>query len=139
MARVAFIGLGGMGSRMARRLVEAGNELTVWNRTRERAGALGAVVAATPAEAVAGAEVAITMVADPAALAAVTEGPEGLAAGARQGTTVIEMSTVGPAAIRRLAQVLDADLLDAPVLGSLSEAEAGTLTVFVGGDVRTRA
>lgn len=134
MARVAFIGLGGMGSRMARRLVEAGNELTVWNRTRERAGALGAVVAATPAEAVAGAEVAITMVADPAALAAVTEGPEGVAAGARQGTTVIEMSTVGPAAIRRLAQVLDADLLDAPVLGSLSEAEAGTLTVFVGGD-----
>ena len=74
------------------------------------------------------------MVADPPALQAVTEGADGVAAGAGEGTTVIEMSTVGPAAIERLASVLEADLLDAPVLGSLSEAESGSLAIFVGGD-----
>ena len=134
MARVAVIGLGGMGSRIARRLLGAGHELTVWNRTREKAEALGALVAASPAEAASGAEVVITMVADPPALAAVTEGLEGVAAGADEDTSVIEMSTVGPAAIERLRSVLRADLLDAPVLGSLSEAESGTLSIFVGGD-----
>jgi 3-hydroxyisobutyrate dehydrogenase/2-hydroxy-3-oxopropionate reductase len=74
------------------------------------------------------------MVADPPALAAVTEGPEGVAAGAGEDTTVIEMSTVGPEAIEQLRSVLRSDLLDAPVLGSLSEAESGTLSIFVGGD-----
>lgn len=134
MTRVAVIGLGEMGSRVARRLLDAGHDLTLWNRTRERAEALGVRVADTPAQAVAEAEVAITMVADPTALAAVTEGPEGVAAGVQAGATVIEMSTVGPAAIERLAGVLDAELLDAPVLGSVSEAVAGTLSIFVGGD-----
>ena len=133
MAKVAVIGLGGMGSRLARRLIDAGHELTVWNRTREKAEPLGVPVADSPAEAAARSDVVITMVADPPALAAVTEGPEGVAAGADEGTTVIEMSTVGPAAIERLASVLRADLLDAPVLGSLSEAESGTLSIFVGG------
>jgi 3-hydroxyisobutyrate dehydrogenase-like beta-hydroxyacid dehydrogenase len=134
VARVAVIGLGGMGSRIARRLLDAGHELTVWNRTREKAEALGATVAASPAEAASEADVVITMVADPPALAAVTEGPEGVAAGADEDTSVIEMSTVGPAAIERLRSVLRAELLDAPVLGSLSEAESGTLSIFVGGD-----
>ena len=134
MARVAVIGLGGMGSRIARRLLDAGHELTVWNRTREKADALGTPVAASPAEAAAQAEVVITMVADPPALAAVTEGPEGVAAGADEDTTVIEMSTVGPAAIERLRSALRANLLDAPVLGSLTEAESGTLSIFGGGD-----
>jgi 3-hydroxyisobutyrate dehydrogenase-like beta-hydroxyacid dehydrogenase len=133
VARVAVIGLGGMGSRIARRLLDSGHELTVWNRTREKAEALGAPVAASPAEAASEAEVVITMVADPHALAAVTEGPDGVAAGAGEGTTVIEMSTVGPAAIERLASILRGPLLDAPVLGSLSEAESGTLWIFVGG------
>ena len=75
------------------------------------------------------------MVADPAALAAVTEGPSGVAAGAGASTTVIEMSTVGPAAVGRLASVLEpgTGLLDAPVLGSTSEAESGSLRIFVGG------
>jgi 3-hydroxyisobutyrate dehydrogenase-like beta-hydroxyacid dehydrogenase len=123
-----------MGSRIARRLLDSGHELTVWNRTREKAEALGAPAAASPAEAAAEAEVVITMVADPPALAAVTEGAEGVATGAGEGTTVIEMSTVGPAAIERLRSVLRADLLDAPVLGSLSEVESGTLSIFVGGD-----
>ena len=75
------------------------------------------------------------MVSDPAALRAVAEGPEGIAAGAGASTTVIEMSTVGPDAIRMLRSALppETGLLDAPVLGSLSEAESGTLHVFVGG------
>ena len=136
VTRVAFIGVGAMGGRMARRLLDAGHELTVWNRTPSKVTPLvdaGAASAATPAEAARGAEIVITMVADEAALDAVTEGPEGIAAHA---TTVVEMSTVGPAAVTRLGALLPpgAGLLDAPVLGSVSEAEAGTLQIFVGGD-----
>jgi 3-hydroxyisobutyrate dehydrogenase-like beta-hydroxyacid dehydrogenase len=123
-----------MGSRIARRLLDAGYELVVWNRTPEKAEALGTPVASSPADAAARAEVVITMLADPRALVAVTEGAEGVAAGADEGTTVIEMSTVGPAAIERLASALRAHLLDAPVLGSLSEVEEGKLSIFVGGD-----
>lgn len=123
---------------MARRLVEAGHEVDLWNRTPDKAAPLeeaGARPAETPAEAAAGAEVVATMVADPAALVAVSEGPSGVAAGARPGAVVVEMSTVGPAAIRRLRDALppEVGLVDAPVLGSLSEAEEGTLQVFVGG------
>jgi 3-hydroxyisobutyrate dehydrogenase-like beta-hydroxyacid dehydrogenase len=135
---VAVVGLGAMGSRVARRLLEGGHELVVWNRTAEKAAPLaesGARAAATPAEAARRAEVVLTMVADPAALREVTEGEDGVAAGAGEGTTVVEMSTVGPDAVHRLASVLGAGvgLLDAPVLGSRSEAESGTLIVFVGG------
>jgi 3-hydroxyisobutyrate dehydrogenase/2-hydroxy-3-oxopropionate reductase len=136
MTRVAFIGVGAMGGRMARRLVDAGHEVTVWNRTPSKVApllAVGAATAATPSEAAREAEILITMVADQAALEAVSEGPEGIAA---EATTVVEMSTVGPAAVTGLRALLPpaAGLLDAPVLGSLSEAEAGTLQVFVGGD-----
>ena len=134
MAKVAVVGLGGMGSRVAQRLIDAGHELTVWNRTPAKAEPLGVPIAATPAEAAASSEIVITMVADPPALRAVTEGPEGIAAGADETRTVIEMSTVGPEAIERLGSHLSAQLLDAPVLGSLSEAEAGTLSIFVGGE-----
>ena len=137
MSTVAIVGLGAMGSRMARRLLDAGHELVVWNRTPARADELaarGAELAASPADAARGADVVITMVADPAALQAVTEGTDGIAAGADETTTVIQMSTVGPAAISRLAAALPAGrLLDAPVLGSLAEAEAGELRIFVGG------
>jgi 3-hydroxyisobutyrate dehydrogenase-like beta-hydroxyacid dehydrogenase len=138
MSDVAFIGLGRMGSRMARRLIEAGHNLTVWNRTREKAEPLvelGAVAASTPAEAAAGAEAVITMVADPQSLESVSEGSAGIAATVSDSSTVIEMSTVGPEAVLRLASILpeEAGALDAPVLGSLSEAETGTLKVFVGG------
>ncbi len=135
MTRVAFIGVGEMGGRMARRLLDAGHELSVWNRTPAKTAPLveaGATAAETPAEAARSAEIVITMVADSAALQAVSEGPEGIAA---QAATVLEMSTVGPAAVTQLQAVLppDAELLDAPVLGSVSEAEAGTLGIFVGG------
>jgi 3-hydroxyisobutyrate dehydrogenase-like beta-hydroxyacid dehydrogenase len=135
---VAFIGLGAMGSRMARRLLDAGHEVVVWNRTRGKADELvghGAVLARSPAAAAGDAEAVITMVSDPAALRAVTEGPDGVATGMKSSGVVIEMSTVGPAAVSRLASALPpgVDVLDAPVLGSVGEAEAGTLTIFVGG------
>lgn len=127
-----------MGARIAHRLLNAGNDLVVWNRDATKTEPLvdeGAGVAATPAEAARHAEVVITMVTDPAALAAVTEGPNGVAAGAGEGTTVVQMSTVAPPATARLASALPAgsQLLDAPVLGSRSEAETGTLTIFAGG------
>lgn len=138
MSTVAFVGLGSMGGRMAGRLLDAGHHLVVWNRTPERAAPLvdrGATPAATPAEAAVRAEVVLTMLADPDALHAVTDGPDGIAAGAGPATTVVEMSTVGPAAVARLAAALPpgTGLLDAPVLGSLTEAESGRLRIFVGG------
>ncbi|HEX9352039.1 MAG TPA: NAD(P)-dependent oxidoreductase [Gaiellaceae bacterium] len=138
MSAVAVIGLGRMGSRMARRLLDAGHELVVWNRTLEKAQPLvelGAT-AENPADATRRADATIIMVADPQALQDVTEGPDGVAAGASEATTVIQMSTVSPAATARLASLLEpagAGLLDSPVLGSLTEVESGTLKVFAGG------
>jgi 3-hydroxyisobutyrate dehydrogenase/2-hydroxy-3-oxopropionate reductase len=138
MRAIGFVGLGAMGARMARRLVDAGHEVRVWNRTAAKAeplAAAGAAVAASAAEAAAGSELAITMVRDAAALREVTDGPTGLLAGLRPGSLLVEMSTVGPAAVRELAARLPsgAALLDAPVLGSVDEAEDGTLSIFVGG------
>src|SRR5215472_9319061 len=138
MTAVAVVGLGAMGSRLAARLLAAGHEVIVWNRSAAKTEPLaesGAIPAATPAEAAGRAEVLITMVADPAALWAVTEGPDGVAAGASASLTVVEMSTVGPAAVARLASALPpaTALLDAPVLGSPAEAESGSLVIFAGG------
>jgi len=137
MATVGVVGLGAMGSRIARRLADAGHELVVWNRDPAKAeplAAAGAVAAASPADLAGRVEVVITMVADPRALVDVTEGQEGVVAGVSEGTTVIQMSTVGSESISRLASLLPDDaLLDSPVLGSVSEVESGTLNVFVGG------
>lgn len=138
MGPVSVVGLGAMGSRVAARLLSAGYQVTVWNRSAEKVAPLahlGACPAATPAEAAARSEILITIVADPTALRAVTEGASGIAAGAHDSLTVIEMSTVGPAAITRLGSALPtgAGLLDAPVLGSISEAETGSLIIFAGG------
>jgi 3-hydroxyisobutyrate dehydrogenase/2-hydroxy-3-oxopropionate reductase len=110
-----------MGSRIARRLLNAGNDVVVWNRTPAKAEGFPRV-AATPAEAASEADVTITMLANPAALRAVAEQIEP--------RVLIEMSTVGPEAVRELAPHLE--VIDAPVLGSRSEAEEGTLHVFVG-------
>jgi HAD superfamily hydrolase (TIGR01450 family) len=138
VSAVAVLGLGAMGSRVAARLLDAGHEVTVWNRSRGRLSQLvnrGAAAAATAAEAALRAEVLITMLSDPPALRSVAEGPHGIAAGARPPLTVVEMSTVGQAAVARLASVLPAGtgLLDAPVLGSRAEAESGSLVIFMGG------
>lgn len=139
MTSVGFVGLGAMGAPMARRLLEAGHELTVWNRTVSRCEPLaagGARVGGSPAEAARASDLVITMVGDPHGLRAVTQGPEGVLAGLHAGSVLVDMSTVGPAAVRELARGVPAGagLLDAPVLGSIPEAIAGSLRIFVGGD-----
>jgi 3-hydroxyisobutyrate dehydrogenase-like beta-hydroxyacid dehydrogenase len=126
-----------MGSRIARRLGGAGHELVVWNRDPAKADSLvaaGALAAATPADVARRAEAVITMVADPRALVDVTEGTDGVVGGLSEGTTLIQMTTVGPDSTSRLAALLPAEaLLDSPVLGSVAEVESGTLSVFLGG------
>src|SRR3954452_2943393 len=116
---IAVLGLGAMGSRIARRLLAAGHEVVVWNRTAARAAGFPHI-AATASEAAAAADVTITMLTNAEALHEVARGIEP--------RVLIEMSTVGPDAVRELAQRLE--VIDAPVLGSRSEAEAGTLHVF---------
>src|SRR6266542_4308102 len=139
MAKLAFVGLGLMGTPMATRLLEAGNDLTVWNRTAEKSRPLadrGAAVASTPAEAAVGVEAAITMVANPQALEQVVFGTDGLAAALRPGQLLIDMSTVGPETVREVAARLPqgVTLVDAPVRGSVPEATAGRLAIYVGAD-----
>lgn len=139
MATVAFCGLGQMGEPMAARILDGPDQLVVWNRTPERATALverGARLARSPAEAAADADVVVTMVATPEALEAVVFGDDGVAAGMGDGTSLVDMSTVGPTAVRGLAARLapGADVLDAPVLGSVRQATEGALEIFVGGD-----
>jgi 3-hydroxyisobutyrate dehydrogenase/2-hydroxy-3-oxopropionate reductase len=138
MSEIAFLGTGAMGSRMATRLLAAGHQLTVWNRTHERTADLlaqGARGAQTPREAAEGAEFVITMLRDGRALREVADGPDGILAGLQEGARLLEMSTVGPRAVADLASALPpaTAMLDAPVLGSLGEVEAGALTIFVGG------
>src|SRR5690349_18355930 len=98
MARLAFLGLGAMGAPMATRLIDAGHDVTVWNRTRQRAEAVdgAARVADSPADAAAGAEAAITMLATPDVVRDVLVGPDGVAAALAPGAIVIDMSTIGP-------------------------------------------
>ena len=139
MSNVAIIGAGAMGSGCAERLLAGGHRVHVWNRTRaalEPLLALGAVAAPTPAEAAAAAEFVITIVSDPSALAAVSEGPDGTAAGAHPGLVALEMSTVGPDAVRSLRALLPEStaLLDAPVHGPPDAARAGKLAIFAGGE-----
>lgn len=134
--KIAFLGLGGMGTPMATRLLAAGHPLTVWNRTPAKAEALaarGAAVAATPADAVREADVVISMLADPAAVTAVVDSA---APQLRPGAHWLEMSTIGPDAVRDLADRLPdgVTLLDAPVMGSVDKAAAGELGILVGGD-----
>jgi len=140
MTTIAFCGLGRMGTPMAGRLLDAGHDLAVWNRTPGRAASLverGAREARSAADAAAGSEVVVTMLADPAALEHVLFGPEGVVAAVAPGTTLIEMSTVGPDVVGDVATRLPEGVhfLDAPVLGSVPQATEGTLKVFVGGDV----
>jgi 3-hydroxyisobutyrate dehydrogenase-like beta-hydroxyacid dehydrogenase len=135
---VTFCGLGNMGRPMAIRLVDAGHDVTVWNRSPERAEDLrarGAAVATTPREAAERSKVAITMLSDPGALTEVVFGRDGLAGGLRPGTTLIDMSTVGPDAIRSVASTLPdrVEVLDAPVRGGPDQAARGELGILVGG------
>jgi 3-hydroxyisobutyrate dehydrogenase-like beta-hydroxyacid dehydrogenase len=139
MSTVAFLGLGAMGAPMAGRLLEAGHTLVVWNRTPARTEELaerGATVGGTPAEAVRDAEAVVTMVTDPSALEDVLFGEHGAAEGLRPGSTLIEMSTIGPEAFEAVAARAPdgVTVVDAPVLGSVAAAGSGGLTVLVGAD-----
>ncbi len=137
---IGFLGLGIMGAAMARRLVEAGHRVTVYNRTASKCDplvALGARAAATPREAAAGREIVICIVNDSPDVEAVLLGPDGAAHGAAPGTLVIDMSTIDPAAARRIGEALRAKriaFLDAPVTGGDVGAREGTLSILVGGD-----
>ena len=134
--RVAILGTGKMGGAMARRLKSQGHELTLWNRTRERAEALGVGrVAATPAEAVESVEVVISILTDADAVRSAYLG-EGGAATAARGQVFVEMSTAGPdlsASIAPQLESKESQYIEAPVLGSLTAVESGTLIVLAAG------
>ncbi len=137
--RVALLGLGLMGSGMARRLLGAGFPLTVHNRTAEKAASLvaeGARFASSPRDAAAQADVIVSMVADDAASRSLWLGDGGALDGATDGALFIECSTVTPTWIAELAEAAQAkgvDVIDAPVTGSRMQAAAGELKFLVGG------
>ncbi len=139
-ATLGFVGLGAMGGRMARRLLDAGHALCGYNRTAAKAADLvraGMTLAASPREVAERADVVFTMVTDDTALDMVARSTEGLLAGWRPGAILVEMSTVSPAVIERLAADLAArggTVLDAPVSGSPVTLDAGQLSFMVGGD-----
>ena len=136
---VALLGLGTMGAGMAANLLKAGFPLAVWNRSRAKAEAFaeqGARVAETPADAVTGAAVIVSMLTDDAASRVVWLGPDGALAAAAQDAVLVDSSTVSSAWIAELAQAARArglELLDAPVTGSRMQAAGGQLTFLVGG------
>jgi 3-hydroxyisobutyrate dehydrogenase len=140
MSKIAFLGLGAMGSRMAINLARAGHEITVWNRDPTKAGAVcahGAVVAGSPHAAAVGADFVFSMVTDDQAARVVwLDRADGALQGLKSGAIAIECSTVTPAWVRELAAAVSgtgAALLDAPVAGSRPQAEAGQLIFMVGG------
>ena len=138
---VAVLGAGRMGSAMAERLSGRDVAVVVYNRSSDRAHELaeriGARVAGTPAEAAAGADVVISMVADDDAVQALYEGPDGVPAGIGPGAVAVDMSTVLPDTIRSIApsvRACGAGVLDAPVSGSVGSMLTGELTIMAGGD-----
>jgi 3-hydroxyisobutyrate dehydrogenase-like beta-hydroxyacid dehydrogenase len=140
MSTIAFIGTGAMGSRMAANLIAAGHKLRAYNRDRAKTRALaekGAEVCDSPAAAVRGAEFAVSMVADDAATRAVMLGADGAVAAAAQGTVIVDSSTNTPAMAREVAKAAAARgvaYLDAPVSGSLAQAQGKELVFMVGGE-----
>jgi 3-hydroxyisobutyrate dehydrogenase-like beta-hydroxyacid dehydrogenase len=142
-AKVGWIGLGLIGKPMARRLLDAGYPLTVWNRTPAKAGDLvrdGARLAATPKEAAAASDVLFTCVSDPPALESVLWGPEGAFAGLRSGAALIDCSTISPVLARRVAAEAAAHVvqfLEAPITGGTWGAEKGELVFMIGGEAAT--
>jgi len=135
--RVAILGTGKMGGAMARRLNAAGHELTLWNRTRERAEELGVGnVAATPADASRDAEVVISMLTDADAVRATYLGKDGAASAARR-QVFVDMSTAGPEVAKLIAPEIEragAQFIEAPVMGSVPAVESGSVIVLAGGN-----
>jgi 3-hydroxyisobutyrate dehydrogenase-like beta-hydroxyacid dehydrogenase len=140
MANLGFVGLGVMGGRIAARLLDAGHDVSGYNRTKSKANWLverGLRLLDTPREVAAASEVVFTMVTDTSALLAVTEGEDGILAGLGPGKVYVDMSTVSPRLARELAASAagtGATMLDAPVSGSVSTLEKGQLSIMVGGE-----
>jgi 3-hydroxyisobutyrate dehydrogenase len=139
--KVSFLGLGAIGRPMARRVAEAGFDLTVWNRTTQKAHDFaretGARAARTPADAGRGAEVVITCMPTSHDVEFLLGQPDGLLGGLERGTVLVDCTSGDPATSRRMAERLHergVSFLDAPVSGGTSGAEKGTLTVMCGGD-----
>lgn len=139
--RIGFVGLGTMGAPMAHRLLAAGYDVTVHNRTRSREeplAAAGAKRATSPRAAAEGADVVFTMVSDTPDVQAVVLGENGVALGMKKGGVLVDMSTISPATTRRIATAIlehGVDMLDAPVSGGSEGAEKGTLSIMVGGEL----
>jgi 3-hydroxyisobutyrate dehydrogenase-like beta-hydroxyacid dehydrogenase len=140
MARTGFIGLGAMGSRVAKRLLDAGHQVVGYNRTKAKAQWLldaGMEWRDTPRAVAEAADVVFTMVTNTAALEQVFHGPDGVLAGLSAGKVYVDMSTVSPAASREFAKQVaakGASMLDSPVSGSVITLEQGKLSLMVGGD-----
>jgi 2-hydroxy-3-oxopropionate reductase len=138
--RIGFIGIGNMGSEMARHLLAAGHTLTSYARgarSRERAISLGLGLVGTPSEVAAASEVVFTIVTAGKDVEATALGPDGLVHGAQPGLIHVDMSTISPAITRRVAEQLrtrDIAMIDAPVSGGVAAAKTASLTFFVGGD-----
>jgi 3-hydroxyisobutyrate dehydrogenase-like beta-hydroxyacid dehydrogenase len=138
--RLGFIGLGNLGSRIARRLMTAGFPMTVYDRDREKTKALeelGAAVAADPRKLADRVDVVLSCVPDKAAVESIYLGPQGVLRTARPGTLIIEMSTVAPETSRRISEAareFGISMLDVAVSGSTVAAETGALTLLGGGD-----
>jgi 3-hydroxyisobutyrate dehydrogenase-like beta-hydroxyacid dehydrogenase len=143
MAKLGFIGLGVMGGNLVARLLEKGHTVTGYNRTKSKARWLidkGMEFAESPKGVALASDVTFTMVTNAAALAAVAEGSEGLLAGLGPGRFYVDMSTVSPEASRALAAKVrerGADMIDAPVSGSVITLQHGRLSVMVGGRKET--
>lgn len=140
MAKLGFVGLGVMGSRMVKRLMDAGHEVTGYNRTKSKAQWLldaGMKWADTPRGVVEASDISLSMVTNTNALKAIAEGEDGLLAGLMTGKIHIDMSTVSPAFSQELAEKVKAKgaaMLDSPVSGSVITLEEGKLSLMVGGD-----
>jgi len=139
-SNLGFIGLGVMGGRVAKRLLNAGHPVIGYNRTKSKADWLleaGMKWGDSPREVAEKADVTFSMVTNTDAISAITQGPAGVLAGLKPGKIYIDMSTVSPAVSRDLAKQVaakGASMLDAPVSGSVETLEAGRLTIMVGGD-----
>jgi 3-hydroxyisobutyrate dehydrogenase len=143
MANLGFVGLGVMGSQMVSRLLDKGHKVTGYNRTRTKANWLvqkGMQWAESPRAVAAASDVTFAMVTNAAAIDAISEGPDGILAGLSGGKFFIDMSTVSPEASRALAakvRAKGADMIDAPVSGSVITLQEGRLSVMVGGRPET--
>ena len=137
---IGFIGLGYMGTLMGQRLQQAGYQITVYDRTREKAQEVARhdmKVANSPRELATACEIVMSIVTDNAALEAIMHGPDGALAGANAHTTFIDLSTVSPQESRHIAQAAHergAHMIDAAVSGSTPQAKEGSLVIFVGGE-----